>query len=77
MLRLAEKDGDESILKELVAIQEEESSDIRIILSENDSNLYEVSEEIKLSIPESSGEPEVVFSNLLGQTLKNRHYGQR
>tara|TARA_B100000768_G_scaffold181978_1_gene207910 strand:+ start:4449 stop:4604 length:156 start_codon:yes stop_codon:yes gene_type:complete len=51
MLRLTEEFCGESILKELVAIQEEESSDIRIILSENDSNLYEVAEEIKLSIP--------------------------
>ncbi len=51
MLRLTEEFCCESILKELVAIQEEESSDIRIILSENDSNLYEVAEEIKLSIP--------------------------
>ncbi len=77
ILRLAEELGDESILNELVAIQEEEFSDIRITLSENDPNPYEFSKEIKLSIPESAGEVEVVFSNSLGQTLKKLHIMDR
>ncbi len=67
---LAEELGDNSILEELDALKAEQMSDERITLSEKDPNPYEVSKEIRLSIPNQASEVEVVFLNSLGQKLK-------
>ena len=82
---LAEKLGDDEVVEQIEAAQEESIVEAKleaverqkITLSDKHPNPYETEQDLTFSIPKDAKEVQLVFSNNLGQTIKTVSVSER